>query len=173
MKKILIALLAMMVVFGFAACDDDSDNGTPAISQTDLELAKSFYEAAAKDITDASANVSDKTISDVGGYSVTYTYTAGENWSLKVTAEKADSDYTMSFTVGADDTDIVVTINGDEYTVAASSITAGVVIGGSGTDDPEESDDPETDNPEQPDDPEEEGNPGTDIEGTDEMEPVA
>ena len=168
MKKILIALLAMMVVFGFAACDDDSDNGTPAISQTDLELAKSFYKAAADAITDAGKNATG-TVS-VSDYSVAYTYTA-ETGTLTIEATKADN--SMSFTVGADDTDIVVTINGDEYTVAASSITEGIGIGGSGTDDPEESDDPETDNPEQPDDPEEEGNPGTDIEGTDEMEPVA
>ena len=169
MKKTLIIMLSIAVLFAFASCDNTSDK-VPEISPEDLKLAQDAYKAAVTEInknpTESSSN---DALSVEGGYMVSYTYTpAAERWDLEISAVK--DDYKMEFTISSDSgTTITVTINDDPFTVGKVDIKDNVFITGVDTDNPEqdppEEDDPEQDNPEQ-------GNTDTDNDGSDEMAPV-
>ena len=170
MKKTLIIMLSIAVLFAFASCDNTNDKA-PALSSDDLELAQGAYKAAVTEINKnptTSSNKDDLTVDGYDGYTVSYTYThTDERWDLEISAEKEG--YKMEFTISSDSgTTITVTINDDPFTVGKVDIKNKVFITGVDTDDPEydnpeqdppEEDDSEQDNPEQ-------DNTDTDEEGT-------
>ncbi len=174
MKKTLIIMLSIAVLFAFASCDNTNDKA-PALSAEDLKLAHDAYKAAVEKINENSTeSSSNAALSVEGGYTVSYTYTyTAEKWDLEISAVK--DDYKMEFTISSDSgTTVTVTINDDPYTVGKVDIKNNVFITGVDTDDPEydnpeqdppEEDDSEQDNPEQ-------GNTDTDNDGSNEMAPV-
>ena len=173
MKKTLIIMLSIAVLFAFASCDNTNDKA-PALSAEDLKLAQDAYKAAVEKINDNPKTPSSKNDLIVGEYTVSYTYDyTAERWNLEISAEK--DGYKMEFTISSDSgTTVTVTINDDPYTVGKVDIKNNVFITGVDTDDPEydnpeqdppEEDDSEQDNPEQ-------GNTDTDNDGSNEMAPV-
>lgn len=167
MKKTLIIMLSIAVLFAFASCDNTNDKA-PALSAEDIKLAQDAYKAAVTEINKNPTTPSNKNDITVGEYTVSYIYTyTAERWDLEISAVK--DDYKMEFTISSDSgTTVTVTINDDPYTVGKVDIKNNVFITGVDTDDPEydnpeqdppEEDDSEQDNPEQ-------GNTDTDEEGT-------
>ncbi len=181
MKKILILLLAGMMLFAFTACNNEPDKEEAAISAKDLDVAVDAYKAVIDDINSKTAeNGTDNPESAAGGeqtlatftsgdksYSVKYnlSWTSKDNWSVTITV--SDDNYSMEFTVTNSSTEVTVTVNGKNYTVSASSITKGNTITGTVTADDDEEEQTS------PDDGEEESTqPGGDVGGTDNMDPV-
>ena len=169
MKKFIVLLSIVAMLFAFTACDDDPNNDTPAsgISDTDMTIAKNAYAAAVDDINSKLPTGTDDPEESAGGehsvtfkegtktYKVdyTFTYTAGDTaeeavWNLRI--EVTSDDYSMSFDVGSDSSERVgVTVNTDKYDVGAIDIKNGKYINGVDTDNPE-FDNPEQTDPEEP-----------------------
>lgn len=188
MKKIIVMLLALCMVFSFAACENNPNNETPQISSEDLKLAQGIYKAVVDDINSKLTTGTDDPESAAGGdhdvtyeqYSVAYTfsYVSASDWTLEITVTN-ESAATVSFSVGSASDELAdVTIGETTYRVGVTDIKNGNFIKGvDGSDDPEESTPPDEEEemtpPDQ--DEEEQGNPDSgdsSQEGGNDMAPV-
>ena len=100
MKKILIALLAMMVVFGFVACDDSSSSSAPAKAVAmDGDTSVGIF-ADGKTVADFQKDVE---ISADGAVSGTFMYGTCEKWGV----DTEDEGYYICVKFDVADTDTV------------------------------------------------------------------
>ena len=133
MKKIMIALLAIAVLFGFAACDNSSS--TPSDNEQSTELSAQVVESVAKAVGDIIKGTS-STISDGKGMATVFAadilesdnsfkegYSCVDPYTTLTYTYTVDADSTLQ-----DDSTVTITLTGRDKSAEATKATKRDII---------------------------------------------
>ncbi len=149
MKKFAVLLLAVFMLFAFAACENNPNEES---SDVPMATLSAMFKAVIGDIDTAVIAHTEGDVT-VDGYAVSYTYdptgSSGviSTWTVEINATKEGAD-TIHFVISSADLgdEIEVTIGEEKYNVAANDIKADTIINGFVGDDDEEEQTPVQDN---------------------------